>query len=727
MTTAAAEELTKQITVKNTLAPAGYYLTRPVRLIREYDRADFRPDLFAGITIAVILLPQAIAFSLIADLPPQMGLYAAVIGGLAGAFWGSSDQMHTGPANAISLLVFSSLAGIAASGSPEYIMAASMLAVLVGLFQLLLGVARLGVLVNFVSHSVIVGFATGAALLIAVRQIKPLLGLSYESDSILTIITGAVTHLTELNPATAAIGIGTIVFLVVMRLISRKIPGPLLAMILSSILVFAFNLVEKGVEVVGLLPAGLPPLSMPGLDWELAGSLTSGVLAVGAIGLVESMAIGKSLAAQTRQRLDSNQEFVGQGMANLLTGIFSGYPVAGSFSRSAVNLDAGARTPIAAVFSAIFVLLAMQFMGPLGAYLPLSALAGVLMVTAYNMIDKQEIMRILRGGRGDAVIMVVTLLGTLLLHLETAVLLGIGLSFARYIMRTSTPRMLAVVPDDSYRHFIYDPDQPECPQLGVIEILGDLYFGAVNNVEDFILDHSAKHPGQIYLLLRMHNVNTLDFSGIYMLENVVRYYRERGGDVFMVRVSAGVMQRMVDTGFDTYLGLDHFLNEDSAISELFYHVLNPAGCIYECPYRVFMECQNLPKRLDLIEPDLDKDLDIGEVHWVDARDLWGELHTLPTDDQPLIIDVREPREYRQGHIAEAISIPLTQFKEGDPGLPTDREIVVVCRTSRRSQLAASALHKLGYEDLKILDGGMTSWEAAGLLEAVEFFPDNGES
>jgi len=140
-----------------------------------------------------------------------------------------------------------------------------------------------------------------------------------------------------------------------------------------------------------------------------------------------------------------------------------------------------------------------------------------------------------------------------------------------------------------------------------------------------------------------------------------------------------------------------------------------------------MECQNLPKRLDLIEPDLDKDLDIGEVHWVDARDLWGELHTLPTDDQPLIIDVREPREYRQGHIAEAISIPLTQFKEGDPGLPTDREIVVVCRTSRRSQLAASALHKLGYEDLKILDGGMTSWEAAGLLEAVEFFPDNGES
>jgi SulP family sulfate permease len=727
MTTAAAEELTKQITVQNTLAPAGHYLTRPIRLLRGYDRENFRPDLFAGITIAVILLPQAIAFTLIADLPPQMGLYAAVIGGLAGALWGSSDQMHTGPANAISLLVFSSLASIATTGSTEYIVAASMLALLVGLFQLLLGVARLGVLVNFVSHSVIIGFATGAAILIAVRQIKPLLGLQYESDSILSILTGAVTHISELNPATAAIGVGTIIFLVAMRLISPKIPAPLLAMIISSIFVYAFNLVARGVDVVGLLPAGLPPFSMPIFDWELVSSLTAGVLAVGAIGLVESMAIGKSIAAQTRQRLDSNQEFVGQGMANLLTGLFSGYPVAGSFSRSAVNLDAGARTPIAAAFSAIFVLLAMQFLGPFSAYLPLSALAGVLMVTAYNMIDKEEIMRILRGGRGDAVIMVVTLLGTLLLHLETAVLLGIGLSFARYIMRTSTPRMLAVVPDESYRHFIYDPEKPECPQLGVIEILGDLYFGAVNYVEDFILDHSAKHPNQKFLMLRMHNVNTLDFSGIYMLENIVRYYRERGGDVYMVRVSPAVMQRMVDTGFDTYLGEDHFLNEDSAISELFYHVLNPAGCIYECPFRVFMECQNLPKRLDLIEPDLDKDLASEEIHWIDAKGLWDELHALPTDDLPIIVDVREPREYRQGHIAEAISVPLSQFKEGDPGLPTDREIVVVCRTSRRSQLAVSALRKFGHRDLKILNGGMTSWEAAGLLEAVEFFPENGES
>ncbi len=727
MTTAAAEELTRQITIKNTLAPAGHYLARPFRLLREYDRESLRPDLIAGITVAVILLPQAIAFALIADLPPEMGLYAAVIGGLVGALWGSSDQLHTGPTNAISLLVFSSLVSVATVGTPEYLMAASMMAILVGLFQLLLGVARLGVLVNFVSHSVIVGFATGAAVLIAIRQIKPLLGLEFESESVLEILSGAATHLDDINPATAAIGIGTIVFLILMRRISERIPAALLAMILASLVVYILDLGSRNVDVIGLIPSGFPPLTVPDFDWDLISTMAAGVIAVGAIGLVESTAISKSISAQTRQRLDSNQEFVGQGMANVFVGLFFGYPVAGSFSRSAVNFRAGARTPVAVILSSIFVLLAMQFLGPFAAFLPRSALAGVLIVTAYRMIDSHEIMRILRGGRGDAVIMVVTFLGTLLLHLETAVLVGIVLSFARYIMRTSTPRIHSVIPDESFQHFIYGPDCPECPQLGIVEILGDLYFGAVNHVEDFILDHSSKNPEQIFLLLRMHNVNNCDFSGIHMLENVVRYYRERGGDVFMVRVSYRVHQRMVDTGFDTYLGLDHFLNEDDAVSYLFYRILDPAVCIYECPVRVFQECQNLPKRLDLIDLDLNLGLAPDTVKWIDAKRLWDELHTPPLDDNPIVVDVREPREYRQGHIAEAISIPLRSLTETESDLPKDKPIVLVCRTSRRSRLAAGALHKYGHEDMTILEGGMVSWETAGLLEAVEAFPQNGES
>jgi SulP family sulfate permease len=616
---------------------------------------------------------------------------------------------------------------VVAIGTPEYIVAASMLALLVGLFQLLLGLARLGVLVNFVSYSVIVGFATGAGILIAIRQIKPLLGLEFESHSIIELVTGTFTHLAEINPASAAIGIGTILFLVIARRINPRIPSALLAMILASLIVYALDLVARGVDVIGFLPQGLPPLSVPSLDWDLISSLTAGVIAVGAIGLVETTAISKSVSAQTRQRLDSNQEFVGQGMANSLVGLFSGYPVAGSFSRTAVNFRAGARSPFAAIFSSIFVLLAMQFMGPFAAHLPRSALAGVLIVTAFRMIDTHEIMRILRGGRGDALIMVVTLLGTLMLHLETAVLIGIALSFARYIMRTSTPRVHAVVPDESFHHFVYDPDEPECPQLGIVEILGDLYFGAVNYVEDFILDHSAENPNQLYLLLRMHNVNNIDFSGVHMLENVVDTYRDRGGDVFMVRISFRVRQSMIDTGFYEYLGADHFLSDDDAISELFYHHLDPATCIYECPYRVFMECQNLPKRQDLIQLDISRAISNLDVTWTDARTLWDRLHVAADGEEPIILDVREPREYRRGHIPQAQSMPLTRFTEEEFDLPHDREIVLVCRTSRRSRLAAGSLRDHGYDNLTILDGGMMSWETAGLLEAVEAFPQNGET
>jgi SulP family sulfate permease len=401
--------------------------------------------------------------------------------------------------------------------------------------------------------------------------------------------------------------------------------------------------------------------------------------------------------------------------------------VSGSFSVSAVNFRAGAKTPIASVLAAIFVLVAMQFMGPFMANLPRAALAGALIVTAYRMIDQHEIRRILLGGRGDAVIMVATFLGTLFLHLETAVFIGILLSFARYIMRTSSPSVYAVVPDDSYRHVVYDPTRPECPQLALIEILGDLYFGAVNHVEDFILDHAAQHPDQVYLLLRMNHVNNCDFSGIYMLENVVRYYRELGGDVYVVRVNDAVMQRMIDTGFDDYLGQDHFLDEDEAISYLFYRVLQPTVCIYECPIRVFKECQNLPKRLDLTDYDPGPGVRAENISWIDARTLWNKLHPQPGAEAPIIIDVREPREYRQGHIVEALSLPLSKIPETSPGVPKDRPIVIVCRTSRRSRLAAGALQKLGYENVTILDGGMLGWEAAGLLEAVEAFPTTGGS
>lgn len=713
------------VNLQQTLAPAVHYLKRPVDLFRTYDRANLRPDLLAGLTVAVILLPQSIAFTLVAELPPQMGLYAAIIGAIIGALWGSSNQMHTGPANAISLLIASSLTAVIIPGTSQYAIAAGVMAVMVGVFQLGMGLVRLGMLVNFVSHSVIVGFASGAGVLIAIKQLHPLLGLPPGGAGTVGTVTNVVTEIAQTHGPTAVVGLGTMVFILVMKRINARLPIPLLAMVLASLLVFLLRLDEQNVAVIGQLPATLPPLAdLPLLNLELISRLSAGALAVGAIGLVETAAIARSISAQTGQRLDSNQEFVGQGMANILMGLFSGYAGAGSFSRTAVNFKAGARTPMAALFSGIFMLIAMFTLAPLAAYLPISALSGVLILTAYGMIDRDEIRRIWRSHPGDATIMVTTLIGTLFLEIEFAVLVGILLSLGLFIWRTSTPRIQAVLPDDTFSHFTYRPDKEPCPQMAIIEVYGDLYFGAVNYVEEFITNYADAHPDQRYLLLRLDHVNTCDFSGIHMLESLVRSYRERGGDVYMVGTNYRVQQMMYSSAFDSFLGDDHILEEDEAIGKLFYQELDPAVCIYECPIRAFRECQNLPKRIALAEIPLIDEADTSHILQIEPLPLWALLHPGPGSNgssaMPYVVDVREPREYNQGHIAEAQLVPLPKILSSDVKLPADRQIVLVCRSGRRSRRAAAALQHLGCMNVQVLQGGMLAWGAAGLLEAMEY-------
>jgi len=712
-------EISPQIKLGRAFKHTLQYFERPVVIFRTYDRRYLRPDLIAGLTIAVILLPQAIAFALIAELPPQMGLYTAVVGAVFAALWGSSNQMQTGPTNSISLLVSSTLAGIYVAGTPEYIVAAGMMAFMAGVLQLSMGLARLGILINFVSHSLLVGFATGAGIIIAIRQIESLLGLDLPGGTVIDTVTNVVVHFSQSHVETAVIGFGTMIFIIVIKRINPKLPAALLSIVLASFIVFIFHLDQAGVEVVGELSGQFPPIvPLPIFDFDLIAQLSPGALAIGIIGLIEGAAIGRTLSNQTRQRLNNNQEFVGQGLANMACGIFSGFAVDGSYSRSAISYEAGARTPLAALFSAAFVVLAMLLIAPLGRYIPTSALSGVLIVTALNMIDHTEIKRIWRGAPGDAAIMLLTLFGTLFLSLEFAVLLGILLSFALYVLRTSTPRVQAVQPDATFKHFTYQPDKDPCPQLNVTEILGDLYFGAVNHVEETILEHLTRHPDQLFLLLRMHSVAQLDFSGIHMLESIVRTYRERGGDVYMVRVSPAVMRIMESTGFDEFLGSANFLDEDTAISYLFYRQLDPAICIYECPWRVFKECQNLPKRIDLIGLPKISEPSSNGIHTLTPQQVWARLHG-PNKEDFELVDVREPREYSRGHIPEARLLPLAEIMSKETAVPPNKPIVFVCRRGRRSRRAAALLQQRGVTDVSVMEGGMVAWEAAGLLEAIE--------
>jgi SulP family sulfate permease len=678
---------------------------QPVQFWRTYRRDNLRPDVVAGLTIAVILLPQAMAYALIAELPPQTGLYAAIVAAIVGALWGSSNHLQTGPTNAISLLLLSTLLTTAAAGSAEYLIVAGLMAGLAGAIQLAMGLARLGVLVNFVSHSVIVGFSSGAGILIAVQQLRHLLGLEYTSHGLLEAVRGLVIHLPETHLPTLALGLGVMGGIVLLRWLNPRLPGPLLAMVAAAGAVALLGLDGAGVVVIGELPRGLPPLTgLPVFDLQLIAQLSTGALAVAAIGLVEAMSIARSIAGASGQRLDSNQEFVGQGLANIAAGFFSGYPCSGSFTRSAVNYEAGGQTRMAALLSGVFVLIATLLLAPFTAYVPRAALAGVLILTAYSMINRDEIARIWRGARADAAIMIVTFLATLFLHLEFAVMAGILLSFGVYILKTSVPEVFSVVPDEDFRHFTPRPAAPTCPQLAILEIFGDLYFGAVSHVEQTIHEHLRAHPDQRFLLLRMHSVDQCDFSGIHALEAIVHDFRDRGGDVFLVRVHEAVLDIMQSTGFYDQLGADHVLADDRAV------------CIYECDVRTFKECQNLPKQAYGAGIPCHTEIPTGAVAALSPPDLWRQLCS---DSAPLVVDVREPREYERGHVPQARLMPLPSLLSPALDLPRDQPLILVCRGGRRSTRAACLLQGRGYDNVAVLEGGMLAWERAGLLEAVD--------
>lgn len=690
---------------------------RPLAIMRAYAPDNLRPDLLAGLTVAIISLPQAIAYALVAGLPPQMGLYAAIVIPIVAALWGSSNQVQSSPTTALSLLVLSSLSATLAPNTSRFILAAGLLAVLAGLMQLVLGLARLGILVNFVSDAVIVGFAAGAGVQIAAGELRHLFGLSFTSRTLFETLEQLALNIEQTNLPTLALGLGALVVMVVVRAFRPKWPAPLICLVVASAALFALRLDTAGVKVIGALPRSLPPLTpLPVFDIPFVAQLAPGALAVAALGLIQTMAVARTLAVQSGERLDNNQEFVGQGLGNIVTGFLSGYPGGGSISCSAINAEAGARTPVAAILSGVFTLVGMLALAPLGAYLPRAALSGVLIVVGYAMIDVRKMRHMWRSSRSDAVIMLATLLGTLFLRIDFAVLAGILMSLAAYVLRTSAPRVVPVLPDARFRHFLHQPDKPMCPQLGIMDIAGDLYFGAVSHIEEVIRQHRARYPGQRFLLLRMHSVDYCDISGIRMLESIVRLYRAQGGDVFMVRVSAEVRHLMQATGFADRLGVDHFLNEDGAIEYLFSKVLDPAICIYESGVRVFRECQNLPRPDYAIQIPLQLARPAQAVPTVTAAQLWQQLRR-PTP--PLVVDVREPREFQRGHIPQAQLIPLPALLATPPDLSHDRPVVFVCRGGRRSARAVAMLDGHGNGRITVLDGGMLAWEAAGLLEAIE--------
>lgn len=699
------------------LRTVAILFAQPIRLVRTFTPDTLRADLLAGLTVGLVLLPQSLAFAILGGLPPIVGLYSALTATIVGALWGSSSHLNSGPTNTAAIITLSVLAPIATVGSAEFVTAASLIAVMAGIIRLVMGIARLGMLVNFVSDAVAVGFTAGAGILILSNQIGPLLRIDLPPGAgILTTITETATHLDAVHWPSLAVGMATIIIILLAPRFTRKVPAVLLSITIVSPIVWFLDLKAQGVRVMGPVPPGLPPLAqLPIFDLDLIGHLANGALALAIIGLVEAVAIARAIAGYSGQRIDSNQEFVGQGLANIVSGIFSGMPCSGSFNRSALAYQSGGQTALTAIVSGITVFLATTVLGPFLAEVPRAALAGALAVTAWSMVDQRAMARIWRGSRSEAVIMITTLTLTLTLPLQFAILIGVLMSLGYYLLRTAMPRVEAVVPDTEFRHWESAYGRPMCPQLLVVDLQGDLYFGAVNHVEEQLLNLLERQRQARYMLLRMHSVNQCDVSGIRALETIRRVLRVRGGDLFFVRVRASVMYRMQISGFYEQLGAERFLDEDKAIEYLFYRVLDPAVCIYECDRRVFRECQELPKQL-LPGPVEIPVLDGKHPVQVTARRLWELLHT---DHPPLVIDVREPREFQRGHIPGARNLPLSRLFHERDQLPPG-PMVLVCRSGRRS-LRAAALLAGRNPPPHILEGGMLAWEAANLLEAVEQF------
>lgn len=695
------------------------FLLHPVGVLRNYTLANLRPDMVAGLTVAVVLLPQAIAYAMIAELPPEVGLYAAIVGAIVGALWGSSLHLHTGPTNASSLLVLASLVTVAQPGTPEFIAAAGYLAVFVGIIKLVMGLARMGVLVNFVADSVVVGFTAGAGILISLNQLKHFLRIELPaSPEIFHTVKALVSNLHQFHHPTFFLGLGTVILVGLLKKFFSRLPAALIGMIVASLVVWGMKLDTLGVQVLGAIPRSLPPLtSLPLLSPVLFWKLAAGALAVSAIGLVEAMSSARNIAAKSGQHLASNQEFVGQGMASIAAGFFSGFPVSGSFTRSAINYEAGGRSPLANVFSGVFVLAAMMVFAPLAVYLPRTALAAVLLVTAYSMVDRREIVKILHTSRGDSSVMISTMLATVLLPLEFAVLAGMLVSFARYLIKSSTPTVGSVVPDSTFRNFEFADHRPVCPQLGSIQVEGSLYFGAVHHVEEMIHQNQEAHPRQKFLLLRLHMVDHCDVSGIHMLAGVVAGYRRRGGDVFLDGVRPKVIDMINLYGFDEVLGSGNILNDEDTVSHLFHKVLHPGFCVYECRERVFAECQALPK--DDHTANLPEDPDISEHEIEQITPTALKLIKDDPDDELFLVDVRELSEYRKWHIPGTVNFPLRNLVDDVPVMTTDQSVVLVSRVGRRSALAAVILQDYGQQRVFNLKGGMLAWEAAGFPLAVE--------
>ncbi|RJP95626.1 MAG: SulP family inorganic anion transporter [Desulfobacteraceae bacterium] len=551
-----------------------------------------RADAMAGLTGAVIVLPQGVAFAMIAGLPPEYGLYTAIVVPLVAALFGSSLHLISGPTTAISIVVFSSLSPIAVPGSPEFISLAITLTFLAGVFQLALGLARMGILVNFVSHSVIVGFTAGAAILIATSQIGHVLGIHMpKSASFFATWMTILQEFAKANPYAVIVAGGALVCAAGFKMFRPRWPGLLFALIFGSLIGVFLGAESHGIRLMEPLPDQLPPFLLPDFSFDALHELAPKSFAVALIGLIEALSIARSIAAFSRQQIDGSQEFIGQGLSNIVGSFFSCYAGSGSFTRSGINYHAGAMTPLSAVFSAVFLAFILLLVAPLTEYLPIPAMAGVILLVAFNLIDFHHIRTIIRTSKQEAIILAATFLATLFLDLEFAIYAGVLLSLIFYLRQTAHPEIVSLMPDpEGAAGNFCAPSEKQCPALKIIRIDGSLFFGAVNHISEFFQTIDKKLTHKSHLLIVAYGINFIDITGAEMLVNESVRRRGMRGDLYLCGLKPHAREVLERGGYMDSIGKDHiFVSETEAIANILEKIDNPE--CRKCRAPVFSECK----------------------------------------------------------------------------------------------------------------------------------------
>ena len=529
-----------------------------------YKTENLKGDLSAGLTVGVMLIPQGMAYAMIAGLPPIYGLYASTIPLILYAIFGTSRQLAVGPVAMVSLLTATGIGALAQGGTETYIMLAITLALFVGLIQFLLGAFRLGFLVNFLSHPVISGFTSAAALIIGLSQLKHLLGVKLErSHYIHEILLDAVSRIGEVNLATLIIGMLGIALIMSVKRINKAIPGPLLAVIFGILAVWGLGLTEQGVKIVGEVPGGLPSFAIPDLSMHNFSTLLPIALAIALVSFMESIAVAKAIQAKHKNyKVDANQELIGLGIANIGGSFFQSYPTTGGFSRTAVNDQAGAKTGLAAIISAVLIALTLLFLTGLFYYLPNAILASVIMVAVFGLIDIKEAVHLWHADRSDFWMLIATFAGTLALGIEQGILIGVVLSIAIIIFRTTMPHfaVLGKIPGKPHYKNITRFDNLEVREDALImRFDARLYFANVNYFKEKIESEIARKGDKLKLfILDANSINGMDSSGMHALEEIVGLCREAGVEFNMASVKGPVRDILVKGGLDEKIGEANF-------------------------------------------------------------------------------------------------------------------------------------------------------------------------